>query len=62
MSNVDWGVLQRVTRATCTELHRRHLAGGLIVRPKRDPGQYRFNHVFPVLLAAFDAGLIREVE
>jgi len=62
VSDINWTALQQATRATCAELHTRHLRDGLIIRPRRDPGQYRFSQVFPVLYTAFDAGIVKEVQ
>jgi hypothetical protein len=56
----DLSAVQRVARATCTELHTRALESGYLVRGRRDPGSYRARLVWPVILAAFEAGLIKE--
>lgn len=50
--------LQRLARATCTELHAQALVRGLLVREQADPGQYRAKTVFPIILAALATGLL----
>lgn len=56
----DLDVVQRLSRATCVELHRRALESGYLVRPKHDPGSYQFDRVFPILYAALAADVIQE--
>jgi hypothetical protein len=53
--------VNRIARATCTELHTVALETGYLVRPRRDPGQYRYRAVWPIVLAACSTGLIAEV-
>lgn len=57
----DLDVVQRIARATCAELHRNALDRGLLVRPRKDPGQYMARSVFPIVYAAVSTGLIQEV-
>jgi hypothetical protein len=60
MSDVDLDAVQRVARATCAQMHKAALESGYLVRPRRDPGQYRARLVWPVVFAAFAGGIIRE--
>ena len=61
MNPPDLRMVQRITRATCTELHAVALETGYLVRARRDPGQYRYRAVWPIVLAACSTGLITEV-
>jgi hypothetical protein len=60
--DVDLDALQRVARATCAQMHKAALESGYLVRPRRDPGQYRSREVWPVLFAALAADIIREAK
>jgi hypothetical protein len=62
MSEPDLDAVQRIARATCAQMHAHHLAVGRIVRPRRDPGQYRAKQVYPVIFNALATGLIKEVQ
>lgn len=57
----DMDTWQRITRATCAELHRRDLEIGYLVRPLKDPGRYRSDVVAGIIHAALAAGVIQEV-
>lgn len=58
----DLDAVQRVARATCAQLHKQDRESGYLVRDRRDPGSYKARRVFPVVFAAFEAGLIEEVQ
>jgi len=58
MSDAD--AVQRVARATCARMHADDLASGYLVRPLRDPGQYKAKTVWPVICAAFASGVVQE--
>lgn len=56
----DLAAVQRIARATCAQMHAAHRESGLLVRDKKDPGQYKARQVWPVIFAAFATGLIQE--
>lgn len=58
MTDPDLDVVARIARATCTQLHTVALETGYLVRPRRDPGQYRYKAVWPVVFAALSTGLL----
>lgn len=58
----DLDAVQRVAHATCAHMHDVAIRNGYIVRPRKDPGSYRGREVFPIIYAAFETGLIKEVE
>lgn len=58
----DLDAVQRVARATCAHMHNEALRNGYIVRPRKDPSAYRAREVFPIILAAFETGLVKEAE
>lgn len=62
MTEPDLDQVQRLARATCAQLHRQDLERGYLIRPRRDPGQYKAKTVFPILYAACATGLIQEVQ
>ena len=62
MSEPDLDAVQRVARATCAQMHADALESRYLVRGYKDPGQYRARLVWPVIAAAFAAGVIKEVE
>lgn len=57
----DIDTWQRITRATCAELHARDLNSGYLARPLLDPGRYRSVVVGQIIHAALAAGVIQEV-
>ena len=61
MEDVDLNALQRVARATCTQMHAAALESGYLIRPRRDPGQYMAKRVWPVIYQALASGVIQEV-
>lgn len=61
MNEPDLDVWQRITRATCAQLHDRAVETGYLVRPLKDPGRYRSDVVAPIIYAALAAGVIQEV-
>jgi hypothetical protein len=54
----DLGEVQRVARATCTQLHDEAIAAGFKVRRDRDPGSYNSRRVYPIIYAALATGLL----
>jgi hypothetical protein len=62
MTEIDLDAVQRVARATCAQMHKSALESGYLVRPRKDPGQYRSRLVWPVVFAAFAGGIILEAK
>jgi hypothetical protein len=56
----DMDLVQRLTRATCAELHLAALDSGYLTRRLRDPGQYRIQTVWPIITAAVATGMVAE--
>jgi hypothetical protein len=62
MTEPDIDAWQRITRATCAQLHDADVATGYLARPLKDPGRYRSEAVARVIYAALSAGVIQEVK
>lgn len=58
MTEPDMEQWQRITRATCAQLHDQALNEGYLVRPLKDPGRYRSQAVSPIVYAALATGLL----
>lgn len=58
MTEPDIAQWQRITRATCAQLHNKALSEGYLVRPLKDPGRYRSEAVAPIIYAALSTGLL----